>query len=182
MSKIGTEPVSVSANVQIDISDDKVSVKGPKGSLDIQIPDKIKVVYDKESNLIRVERSSEQKKVKALHGLIRKLIYNAVVGVEKEWEKRLEVVGTGYNVSLNGQDLVFKLGFSHPVVFPKVEGISFTVEKNKTVIIRGVDKQKVGEVAGKIAHLKKPDAYKGKGIRYEGQVVKLKPGKKAKVA
>ncbi|GIW62466.1 MAG: 50S ribosomal protein L6 [Patescibacteria group bacterium] len=182
MSKIGFAPIKLSTVVEVEIEENKVVVKGPKGTVDILLPDKIEVSYDKENRVLQVVRKSDQKKVKAQHGLIRKLIYNAVVGVEKEWEKRLEVIGTGYNVSLNGQDLVFKLGFSHPVVFNKVDGVNFAVEKNRVVIVKGIDKQKVGEVASKIAHLKKPDAYKGKGIRYEGQVVKLKPGKKAKVA
>jgi len=180
MSKVGEKPVDIPADVQIEIKDDEVVVRGPKGELKVQIPDKIRVSVDKDGKRLKVERESEYRKVKALHGLARTLINNAVQGVVKLWEKRLEVVGTGYNVRLEGDRLVFKLGFSHEVYFPKKDNIEFAVEKNRVVIIKGIDKQKVGEVAASIRSLKKPDAYKGKGIRYQGEVVKLKPGKKAK--
>jgi large subunit ribosomal protein L6 len=135
-----------------------------------------------ENNELIIKRSNEEKKTKSLHGLYRQLVYNGVSGVEKLWEKRLEVVGTGYNVKLQGEDLVFKLGYSHPVVFKKTPGVSYQVDGNTKVIVSGVDKQLVGQIAHKIILLKKPDVYKGKGIRYEGEKLRIKPGKKAKAA
>src|SRR3989344_5586731 len=124
----------------------------------------------------------ELKKVKALHGLYRTLISNAMQGVVTPWQKRLEIVGTGYNAKMQGEDLALKVGYSHPIVFKKVTGIKFQVDGNNIIIISGVDKQLVGQVAHQIKTNKKPDPYKGKGIRYEGERLKLKPGKKAKTA
>jgi large subunit ribosomal protein L6 len=108
------------------------------------------------------------------------LVYNAVVGVEKQWTKALEVVGTGYNVKQQGEDVVFKVGYSHPVTFKKQEGVSYKVEGNNKVVVSGIDKQLVGQVAYQMKLVRKPDAYKAKGVRYEGEVIKTKPGKKAK--
>ena len=182
MSRIGRMPIEIPSEVEIKVEEGRVYVKGPKGELSFDLPEKIEVKVDSEKKEVRVKRKSDRKKVKALHGLYRALIANAVKGVVKPWEKKLEVVGTGYNVKLEGDRLVFKLGYSHPVIFKKPEGIEFQVEKNRVVTVLGIDKQKVGEVAYKIRYLKKPDPYKGKGIRYLGEVIKLKPGKKAKVA
>ena len=182
MSRIGNKPISFSSEVQVRLEGNKVFIKGPKGELSFELPEDIEVEINLEKKEMRVKRKSERKKVKALHGLYRALLANAVKGVIKPWEKKLEVVGTGYNVRLEGDKLVFKLGFSHPVIFKKPEGIEFQVEKNRVITVIGIDKQKVGEIAYKIKMLKKPDAYKGKGIRYLGEVIKLKPGKKAKVA
>lgn len=178
MSKIGYKNIQVTDAVQVEVTKEIVNVKGPKGQISLEIPKLINV--KKEENTIIVGRENERGDVKALHGLFRSLIANAVHGVEKGWEKRLHVVGTGYNVKLQGQDLAFKLGYSHPVVFNKVEGIEYKVEGNNKVVVTGSDKQLVGQIAYQIKSLKKPDAYKGKGIRYEDEVVRLKPGKKAK--
>ncbi len=182
MSRVGNKPIKVPSEVQITIEERTVKVQGPKGELSFELPDKIDVEYKQDERTLYVKRSSNYKKVKALHGLYRSLINNAVQGVVKPWEKKLEVVGTGYNVRLEGDKLVFKIGYSHPVIFKKVEGIEFKVEKNKIITVSGIDKQKVGEVAYKIRSIRKPDAYKGKGIRYLGEKIRLKPGKKAKVA
>lgn len=181
MSRIGNQPIKIPENVELKIEGQKVLIKGPNGELSFELPDKIKVEFQQEERILKVKRESDQRKVKALHGLWRSLLNNAVQGVVKPWEKKLEVVGTGYNVKLEGDKLVFKVGYSHPVVFQKPEGIEFQVEKGRIITVKGVDRQKVGEVAYKIRSIKKPDAYKGKGIRYLGEQIKLKPGKKAKV-
>ncbi len=178
MSKVGERKISVPEGVQIEVDEKRVFVKGQEGEISLEIPEELKVI--KEGQEISVQRKNDSKKARSLHGLFRTLINNAVIGVLKPWEKRLEVVGTGYGVKKQGEDLVLKLGYSHLVTFKKVEGIKLEVKGNK-IIVRGANKQLVGEVAAKIRSVKKPDSYKGKGIRYEGEVIKLKPGKKAKV-
>ena len=179
MSKIGEQPVTIADGVDATITSDNVVVKGPKGELTIDIPKGI-TVKKVEDSLI-VTRGSNARKVRALHGLVRSLLSNAILGVVTPWEKHLEVVGTGYKVKLQGKDLVFDVGLSHSVKFDAVEGVEYQVNKNK-VTIAGIDKQFVGEIANKIRVIRKPDAYKGKGIRYEGEVLYLKPGKKAATA
>lgn len=178
MSKIGYKEIPVSSNVQITIQDKNVIVKGPKGELSFELPESISIAQADAK--VTFGRASEKNDVKALHGLFRSLIANAVHGVENGWEKKLQVVGTGYNVKLEGENLSFKLGLSHPVIFKKVPGLSYKVEGNNKVIVMGVDKQLVGQVAYEIKTLKMPDPYKGKGIRFENEVIRLKPGKKAK--
>ncbi|MCC7303838.1 50S ribosomal protein L6 [bacterium] len=179
MSKIGTKSVEVEDGVQVSVANGLVSVQGPKGNLTVAIPLHISVKQD--GSTLMIERSHESKKVRSLHGLIRSLVSNAVIGVTKPWEKHLEVVGTGYRVKMKGRDLVFEVGYSHPVEFAEVEGVTYTVDGSK-VTVSGIDKQLVGEVAHKIKIIRKPDPYKGKGVRYEGEVIHLKPGKKAKTA
>lgn len=178
MSKIGQKPVPISANVQLNIANRNINVKGSKGELNIDVPDTLEIV--KENDVLTVKRLNERKDTKSLHGLYRSLIANAVAGVDQAWTKRLEVVGTGYNVKMQGQDLAFKVGYSHIVVFKAVPGITYQVEGNNKVVISGADKQLVGQVAYQIKIIKKPDVYKGKGIRYEGEKVRIKAGKKAK--
>lgn len=180
MSKIGNKPIEVPQSVTVTISesDKSVQIKGKIGELSYKLPNKLNI--SREDNKLIVKRSSEDKKTKSLHGLYRSLLNNAIIGVDTPWTKRLEVVGTGFNVKMQGQDLVFKLGFSHPVVFKSTTGVNFVVDGNNKVIISGADKQLVGQVAYQIKSAKKPDPYKGKGIRYEGEQLKLKPGKKAK--
>ncbi|MCX7880915.1 MAG: 50S ribosomal protein L6 [Patescibacteria group bacterium] len=178
MSKIGEKPVVIKEGVSIIQDKEKILIKGKEGELMINLPPDL--VLENKDNLLFLKRKNNKSKVKALHGLYRQLINNAVIGVNKRWEKRLEIVGTGYNVKLQGEDLVFKLGYSHPVIFKKREGIKFNVEGNNKVIVSGCDKQLVGEIAYQIKMLKKPDAYKGKGIRYEDEKLRIKPGKKAK--
>jgi large subunit ribosomal protein L6 len=180
MSKIGMKPIAVPSGVQVQLNDRIVTVKGAKGELITTLPESLSISQE-DSNLV-VKRGSEDKKTKSLHGLFRSLVANAVEGVEKNWEKRLEIVGTGFNVKAQGEDVVLKVGFSHTVVVKKIPGISFRIEGNNKLIVVGVDKQLVGQVAYQIKIIRKPDAYKGKGIRYEGEKVRIKPGKKAKTA
>ncbi|KKP36315.1 MAG: 50S ribosomal protein L6 [Candidatus Roizmanbacteria bacterium GW2011_GWA2_32_13] len=179
MSKIGEKPIIVSTAVNLKIEDNKVIVKGPQGEMSFVVPKELTLIR-KENNLI-FKRKNNEKKIKSIHGLYRQLISNAVLGVEKSWEKKLEVVGTGFTVKLQGEDLVFKVGYSHPVVFKKQPGIKYQVEGNNNVTVAGHDKQLVGQVAYQIKMIKKPDVYKGKGIRYLGEKLRIKPGKKVKV-
>ncbi len=176
MSKIGEQPVQLKDGVEATVSTSAVEIKGPKGTLTIDIPKGVTV--KKEDDTLVVTRDSDARKVRALHGLVRSLLSNAATGVVTPWEKRLEVVGTGYKVKMQGSDLVFDVGYSHSVTFKQLEGVTYAADKN-TVIISGIDKQYVGEIAHKIRSIRRPDAYKGKGIRYEGEVLHLKPGKKA---
>ncbi|MFA9288816.1 MAG: 50S ribosomal protein L6 [Weeksellaceae bacterium] len=178
MSKIGQKPVEIPAGVQITMQDYTVVVKGPKGELKVELPRGIQV--NQQDQQLLVTRKSDTKELKSLHGLIRSLIANAAKGVADGWTKRLEIVGTGFNVKMQGQDLIFKIGYSHPVVYTKVEGVTLATEGNTKIVVSGFDKQLVGQVAQQIKSIKKPDPYKGKGIRDEGQQIKLKPGKKAK--
>lgn len=179
MSKIGEKPVEVTSGVHVELKDSVVLVKGSKGEVSVEIP--LGVTVSMKDGVVSVARANDSKKNRSLHGLIRSLIQNAVIGVEKPWEKKLEVVGTGYKVKMQGAGLVFDVGLSHKVEFPKTDGVAYHVEGSK-ITVSGVDKQLVGEVANKIKNVKKPDHYKGKGVRYEGEHVILKPGKKAKTA
>ncbi|MEK7633307.1 MAG: 50S ribosomal protein L6 [Patescibacteria group bacterium] len=178
MSKIGEKPIIVSASVNLTIEDDKVIIKGPQGEMSFVVPKELSLT--KEKNNLVLKRKNNEKKVRSIHGLYRQLISNAVSGVEKNWEKKLEVVGTGFTVKLQGEDLVFKIGYSHPVIFKKQPGIKYQVEGNNKVTVVGHDKQLVGQVAYQIKIIKKPDVYKGKGIRYLGEKLRIKPGKKVK--
>lgn len=180
MSKIGQKPIVLSQGVALTIDGNKISVKGPQGEMSFDVPREITFV--KEENNLIINRSNNEKKVRSLHGLYRQLIGNAVIGVEKPWEKKMEVVGTGYTVKLQGEDLVFKIGYSHLVTFKKQPGIKFSVEGNNKLTVAGFDKQLVGQVAYQIKMIRKPDVYKGKGIKYFGEKLRIKPGKKAKAA
>lgn len=178
MSKIGYKEISLPGSVQLNVENGVAVVKGSKGELRVQIPESIS--FDNENGSIKVKRANEKRDVRALHGLFRSMLANAINGVENMWEKKLKIVGTGYNVKMEGENLVFKIGYSHPVVFKKVQGVLFKTEGNNTIVVSGIDKQLVGQIAYQIKCIRKPDAYKGKGIRYEDEVVRLKPGKKAK--
>lgn len=180
MSKIGQKPIEVSTAVQVSIDKKTINVKGPKGEYTLVLPETLEARM--ENKILIIKRTDETKSTKSLHGLYRQLVFNGIQGVGDLWQKRLEIVGTGYNVKLQGEDLIFKLGYSHPVVFKKTPGVSYQVEENTKVIVSGVDKQLVGQIAHQITLLKKPDVYKGKGIRYEGEKLRIKPGKKAKAA
>jgi len=180
MSKIGEKPIILSNAVTLIIDGNKVSIKGSQGEISFDVPKEITLVRE-ENNLI-IKRKNNEKKTKSLHGLYRQLISNAIIGVEKPWEKKLEVVGTGYTVKLQGEDLVFKIGYSHLVTFKKQPGIKYQVEGNNKVTVMGRDKQLVGQIAYQIKMIRKPDVYKGKGIRYLGEKLRIKPGKKAKAA
>ncbi len=180
MSKIGQKNIEIPTAVNVTINQKNVVVKGPEGELTIVLPDKLEAV--RQENILTIKRNGEDKKTKSIHGLYRQLVSNAVTGVQKLWEKRLKVVGTGFNVKLDKENLVFKVGYSHLVVYKKISGIKFKVEGNNIVVVLGSDKQLVGEIAYQIKLLRKPDVYKGKGIRYEGEKLRIKPGKKAKAA
>ena len=178
MSRIGKIPVPVPAGVDISIDGADVTVKGPKGSLSHTVAAPITV--EKGDAVIDVKRPNDERVSKSLHGLTRTLIANMVEGVTSGYEKKLEIVGTGYRVALKGSDLEFALGFSHPVVVTPPEGITFTVESPTKFTVAGISKQQVGEVAANIRKIRKPEPYKGKGVRYAGENVRRKAGKTGK--
>lgn len=178
MSKIGRVPIEVPEQVTVRIKDGEVSVAGPKGELDFRLPFGVKV--KKAEDKLLVTRESDEAKARALHGTVRQHIANMVKGVSEGWAKTLEIVGTGYRASLEGEKLVLSVGFSHPVEVLPPEGIRFEVAGGK-IKVSGIDRVLVGQVAAKVRKIKPPDPYKGKGIRYEQEVVKLKPGKAAKI-
>ncbi len=178
MSRIGQLPIPVPSGVNVEIDGQQITVKGPKGSLTHVVAEPITVAQ--EEGTLNVARPDDERTSKALHGLSRTLIANMVTGVTAGYTKNLEIVGTGYRVAAKGSDLEFALGFSHPVVVTAPEGISFKVEKPTRFAVEGIDKQKVGEVAANIRKLRKPDPYKGKGVRYQGEVIRRKAGKTGK--
>jgi len=179
MSRIGKLPVPVPSGVDITIEGQNVTVKGPKGTLRHVVAEPI-TVNRADDGTIAVVRPDDERESKSLHGLSRTLIANMVVGVTTGYTKTLEIVGTGYRVVAKGSDLEFALGFSHPVLVPAPEGITFRVEAPTRFAVEGIDKQQVGEVAAKIRKLRKPDPYKGKGVRYQGEVIRRKAGKAGK--
>ena len=178
MSRIGKLPVPVPSGVDVSIDGQQVTVKGPKGSLSHVIAEPITVAQ--EDGTIEVRRPDDERESKALHGLSRSLIANMVVGVTDGYTKTLEIVGTGYRVQARGSDLEFALGYSHPVVIQAPDGITFRVEAPTRFVVEGIDKQKVGEVSANIRKLRKPDPYKGKGVRYQGEQIRRKAGKAGK--
>ena len=179
MSRIGRTPVPVPAGVDVTIDGSQVSVKGPKGTLEHTVASPI-TVEKNEDGTLSVNRPDDERDSRSLHGLTRTLIANMVIGVTDGYEKKLEIVGTGYRVLARGNDLEFALGYSHPVSVKAPEGITFTVESATKFAVQGIDKQLVGEVAANIRKLRKPDPYKGKGVRYAGEVVRKKVGKAGK--
>ena len=178
MSRIGRSPIPVPSGVSVTIDGQKVSVTGPKGSLSLVVAEPI--VVSQENGELAVTRPNDERASRALHGLTRTLVANMVIGVTDGYEKGLEIVGTGYRVAAKGTDLEFALGFSHPVTVKAPEGISFVVETPTKFKVTGIDKQKVGEVAANIRKIRKPEPYKGKGVRYEGEVIRRKAGKAGK--
>ncbi len=178
MSRIGRMPVVVPSGVDVTISGRDVTVKGPKGTLSLAVAEPIEVKQD--AGVITVTRPSDEGEIRALHGLSRSLIANMVTGVTAGYAKTLEIVGVGYRVQARGKDLEFALGFSHPVLVSPPEGISFRVETPTRFVVEGIDKQQVGEVAANIRKLRKPDPYKGKGVRYSGEQIRRKAGKAGK--
>jgi large subunit ribosomal protein L6 len=179
MSRIGRLPVAVPGGVEVTIDGQQVTVTGPKGTLRHTVAEPISVRRG-DDGALQVTRPDDERESKALHGLSRTLIANMVTGVTSGYTKRLEIVGTGYRVQARGNDLEFALGYSHPVVVRAPEGITFRVEAPTRLAVEGIDKQKVGEVAANIRKLRKPDPYKGKGVRYQGEVVRRKAGKTGK--
>jgi large subunit ribosomal protein L6 len=179
MSRIGKLPITVPSGVDVTIDGRTVTVKGPKGSLTHTVIEPITVERG-DDGVILVKRPDDERRNKAMHGLSRTLVNNLVVGVTNGYEKRLEIHGVGYRVALRDNNLEFALGFSHPVVIPAPEGITFAVETPTRFSVAGIDKQLVGETAANIRKLRKPDPYKGKGVRYAGEVIRRKVGKTGK--
>jgi large subunit ribosomal protein L6 len=179
MSRIGRLPIVVPSGVDVDIDGQLVTVKGPKGTLSHTVAEPITVGREDDGTVV-VKRPDDERYSRSLHGLSRTLIANMVTGVTAGYAKTLEIVGTGYRVQARGSDLEFALGYSHPVLVQPPSGVSFRVETPTRFAVEGIDKQKVGEVAANIRKLRKPDPYKGKGVRYQGEVVRRKAGKAGK--
>ena len=177
MSRIGKKPIAVPEDVEIDVKPGKVSVKGPKGELSQAVSPDMRVSQD--NGTVTVERPTDRGEHRALHGLTRSLIANMVEGVTGGFEKRLEIQGVGYRARLQGKTLELSVGYSHPVSVTAPEGIEFEVPTPTQVIVRGIDKQLVGEIAARIRRTRPPEPYKGKGIRYAGEHVRRKVGKRA---
>ena len=179
MSRIGRAPIEIPAGVTVKVSEENlVSVKGPKGELSRQIHQDMKVTV--EGTAVTVARPSDDKMHRSLHGLSRTLIHNMVVGTTEGFKKNLEIVGVGYRAQMQGENLVLNVGYSHPVEFKKMDGIKFEAPAPTKIVVSGIDKQKVGQIAADIRAVRSPEPYKGKGIRYENEHVRRKEGKTGK--
>ncbi len=178
MSRIGKQPVTIPSGVDVTIDGQIVTVKGPKGTLTYEVPAPLTVAQ--EDGSVVVSRPDEERESRSLHGLARTLIFNNVTGVTEGFSKKLEIVGTGYRVAAKGSGLELTLGYSHSINVDAPEGITFQLDGNTKITVSGIDKQQVGEVAAKIRKLRKPEPYKGKGVRYAGEQVRRKAGKAGK--
>jgi large subunit ribosomal protein L6 len=179
MSRIGKQPVLVPAGVDVSIDGQSVSVKGPKGSLALSVAEPITVERSDDGAIV-IARPDDERRNRSLHGLSRTLVANLITGVTEGYTTKMEIFGVGYRVALKGQTLEFALGYSHPVVIEAPEGISFAVESPTKFSVTGIDKQKVGQISANIRRLRRPDPYKGKGVRYEGEQIRRKVGKTGK--
>jgi large subunit ribosomal protein L6 len=179
MSKIGRKPIEIPSSVSVSIDGLLVNIRGPKGSLSLKIADK-RISVSRNDGEVIVGRTSDEKKVKALHGLYRMLINNMIVGVTEGYKKELNIVGLGYRAQMKGNDLVLSVGYSNPVTFTPPDGISISLKSPTRIVVEGADKALVGQVSASIRSIRPPDAYKGAGIRYADEEIKLKPGKGAK--
>ncbi|BBY22665.1 50S ribosomal protein L6 [Mycobacterium stomatepiae] len=179
MSRIGKKPIPVPAGVDVTIDGQKISVKGPKGTLDLTVAEPITVVRSEDGAIV-VNRPDDERENRSLHGLSRTLVSNLVTGVTQGYTTKMEIFGVGYRVQLKGSNLEFALGYSHPVLIEAPEGITFAVETPTKFSVTGIDKQKVGQISANIRRLRRPDPYKGKGVRYEGEQVRRKVGKTGK--
>jgi large subunit ribosomal protein L6 len=177
MSRIGRQPIQLPQGVSVSITGGRVMVNGPLGELSQQVPQRMKV--EQEDGSVVVSRPSERGEDRALHGLTRSLIANMVEGVTNGFQKRLEIQGVGYRAALRGSDLELSVGYSHPVLLKAPAGITFEVPTQTEVIVKGIDKQQVGQIAAEVRKVRPPEPYKGKGIRYEGEYVRRKVGKRA---
>ena len=178
MSRVGNAPIAIPNNVETKIDGRTVEVKGPKGTMAVEVPAPITVAV--EENQIVVSRPDDHRKNRSLHGLSRSLINNLVIGVTEGYKINMEIFGVGYRVQQKGKDLEFSLGYSHPILIEAPEGVTFSVDGNTKLAIEGSDKQQVGQIAANIRRLRKDDPYKGKGIRYAGEQVRRKVGKTGK--
>lgn len=179
MSRVGNAPIKVPKGVEVKFSGMDVSVKGPKGQMAIKLPDP-RISLEQEGDTLTVRRKSEDKRVRAFHGLVNRLVGNMIIGVTDGFKKDLELRGVGYRAAMEGKACVLQLGYSHPIVMEPPEGVTITVEKNQTLLsVSGMDKQVVGQVAANIRRLRPPEPYKGKGVRYVGEYVRMLEGKKA---
>lgn len=179
MSRIGRMPIPVPQNVEVDIKKNRVHVKGPKGELSRQLDSQMKITLDE--GVLKVSRPSDDRTHRARHGLTRTLLSNMVIGVSEGFKKELEIIGVGYRAQSAGDKLVLQVGYSHPVEITPPDGVSITVADPQHISVQGINKELVGDVAAKIRETRPPDHYKGKGIRYVGERVRLKPGKSGKV-
>lgn len=175
MSRVGNSPIDIPSGVEVKIEGSRVSVKGPKGSLERDLPDLVDV--NREGDVILVTRPNDQPQYRAMHGLVRSLVNNMVVGVTDGFQKELDIIGVGYRAQMKGKDLEIQVGYSHPVVVDCPQGIEFEVPQPTRIVVRGTDKQQVGQVAADIRKIRKPEPYKGKGIRYVDEHVRRKAGK-----
>ena len=178
MSRIGNKPIAVPAGVEVKLDGQKITVKGPKGTLEREIHKNISVSI--EGNVIKVTRPNDEATNRSLHGLTRTLISNMINGVEKEYTRELQINGVGYRAQKQGNDLNLTLGYSHPVIFEAQEGISFDVPNANTIIVKGIDKELVGQTAANIRTKRPPEVYRGKGIKYAEEVIRRKEGKTGK--
>jgi len=177
MSRVGNSPISLPSGVSVTTSTSHVEVKGPKGNLSQKIVDMVSV--DVADNVVTVKRANESKPARANHGLMRALVNNMVVGVSAGFKKELSVIGVGYRADVKGKKLVMQLGYSHPIEYPIPAGIEIQVDKSGKITVSGIDKQQVGQVSAEIRGFRKPDHYKGKGVRYVDEYVRIKQGKSA---
>jgi len=177
MSRIGRQPVTLPEKVKLQIDGRRISVEGPLGRLDWEHHADVSVTCDEEAREVRVQRKNDQRQSRALHGLTRALIQNMVTGVTQGYEKRLEIHGVGYLAALSGNTLQLRVGYANELQVPIPEGVNVTVPDQQHIVVRGIDKQKVGEFAAEVRSLRKPEPYKGKGIRYYGEQIRRKQGK-----
>ena len=178
MSRVGNAPIAIPNNVEVKIDGQRVEVKGPKATMDLEMPEPISASV--EDNEVVVSRPDDHRDSRSLHGLTRSLINNLIIGVTEGYKINMEIFGVGYRVQQKGKDLEFSLGYSHPILIEAPEGVTFSVDGNTKFAIEGTDKQQVGQIAANIRRLRKDDPYKGKGIRYAGEQVRRKVGKTGK--
>lgn len=179
MSRVGKQPIPCPSEVDVKLQGTHIEMKGPKGTLSRELHPRMKILQ--EEGVLRVERPGEDRQDRALHGLTRSLLANMVQGVTDGFEKRLELVGLGYRVAVQGEKLILHLGYSHPIKYQPAEGVEIALDENNKniIIVRGIDKEKVGQAAADIRHFRKPEPYKGKGVRYVGEYIRRKAGKAA---
>jgi large subunit ribosomal protein L6 len=177
MSRIGKKPIPIPQGVKIHIEDGRVSAEGPKGKLSQPVPSGLKASVD--NGILHIARDNEERQVRAMHGLTRSLVANMVTGVKDGFVRRLDIVGIGYRAQVQGRNIQLALGYSHPVIFGLPEGITAEIEKMTAITLKGADKALLGETAAKLRSLRKPDPYKGKGVKYAEEVIRRKVGKKA---